>query len=269
LTAFNPKGIEAMIVYSRLVILTLVGLMSWQAASIRCRGQAPYGLPGRPQLGDQSSQAVSRFYHSLGFLRKHAAKLEKIYAGKLPQTREPLQQIQNDAAFLQEKWLAWPQRNPGRRPSYGNVNLDPYYRSLKGAQKLLSELDQAGDKQIVSTIQAVADDLHAKAENCRHSTDGLGKEIKVLVRTKKGTEETAGYEVYCAPIALVAFENEHIRFPKISSPTVFPNLAPGRYAMWLEKEGAKTEPVTQIIGGRGEKEFEIDLLVPPDSAVPK
>jgi hypothetical protein len=50
---------------------------------------------------------------------------------------------------------------------------------------------------------------------------------------------------------LVKFKNEHIRFPKISSPTVYRNLAPGHYAMWLQKENVKTEPVAQTIGGHG------------------
>ena len=115
----------------------------------------------------------------------------------------------------------------------------------------------------------MADDLHAKAENCRYSADGLGKNINVTVRTKKGTAEVPGYEVYCAPMALVKFKNEHIRFPKISSPTAYKNLAPGRYAMWLQKENEKTQPVAQTIGGRGEKELEIDLVVPTESDVPK
>ncbi|MCI0539336.1 MAG: hypothetical protein L0Z50_29360, partial [Verrucomicrobiales bacterium] len=178
-------------------------------------------------------------------------------------------QIQSDAAFLRQKWLAWPQRHPDRKPYYGSLSLDQYLRALRGSQKQLKLLPKVGDAELQRTVKAVADDLHAKAEHCRHSADGLGKEMKVTVRTRKGTAEVAGYEVYCAPMALVKFKNEHIRFPKISSPTVHPNLAPGHYAMWLQKENEKTQPVAQTIGGRGEKEVEIDLPVPAESSALK
>src|SRR4030095_2279952 len=140
---------------------------------------------------------------------------------------------------------------------------------VQGAQKQLKELPKSSDEQILETVKAVAADIHAKAENCRNSADGLGKDIKVTVRTKKGTEEVAGYEVWCAPLALAKFKDEHIRFPKISSPTVFKNLAPGCYVMWLEKEKEKMQPVAQTIGGHGEKELEVDLLIPTETDRPR
>jgi len=208
------------------------------------------------------------YFHALGFLKKSAAELENKQGQRLPEARQPLQQIQSDSAFLQQKWLAWPQHHPRQYPYTGDVKQDAYFRALDRSQKQLKELNKASDEEILRTIKAVADDLHAKAENCRNSTDGLGKHIDVTVRTKRGTAEVGGYEVFCAPMALVPFKNEHIRFPKISSPTVYRNFAPGYYAMWLEKGNEKTQPVAQTIGGHGEKEFEIDLLVPVESGTP-
>jgi hypothetical protein len=195
--------------------------------------------------------------------------LEKSQGERLPETRQPLQQIQSDAAFLEKKWIEWPQRHPGQSPYSANVKFDPYFRALQAMQKQLKESPKSNDEEILGTVKAIAADLHAKAENCRHSADGLGKDIKVTVRTKKGTEEAPGYEVWCAPMALVKFKNEHIRFPKISSPTVFKNFAPGHYVMWLEKGKEKLPPVAQTIGGHGETEFEVDLPVAAESERPR
>ena len=223
-----------------------------------------YKAPGASQEG------VLPYYHSLNWLKTYAAKLEKRHADRLPEARQPLRQIQSDAVFLQQKWLAWPQRHPGQILNYGAVQLDSYFSALEGSKNQLRELQKASDEEILRTVKAVASDLHAKAENCRYSTDGLGKNINVTVHTKKGTAEVPGYEVYCAPVALVKFKDEHIRFPRMSSSqTVYKNLAPGHYAMWLQKENEKTEPVAQTIGGHGEKELEIDLPVPAESSAPK
>jgi hypothetical protein len=225
-----------------------------------------YRGPGLPYEKDQAASYAIDYSLTLGWLKKRAANLEKSHGARLPELLQPLRQIQSDTAFLQQKWLAWPQRHPGQNPYSGNIKLDQYYRALVGSENRLKELSKAGDEEVLQTVKAVADDLHAKAENCRYSADGLGKNIKVTVHTKKGTAEVAGYEVFCAPMALLKFQNEHIRFPRISSPTVYQNFAPGRYGMWLQRENEKTQPVAQTIGGRGEKEVEIDLPIPTESA---
>ncbi len=243
-----------MIIISSAIILT-----SWPACSQPSPGAYP--KPGFRKESGLVSDTVLEFHRSLGWIKSYAEKLEKSHGDRLPQTREPLQQIQNDAKFLQQKWLDWAQRQPRSTPYASDIKLDLYFHALQGAQKQLKDLHKNSDEIIVQTVKDVAADLHAKAENCRHSADGLGKEINVKVRTKKGTEEIPGYEVWCSPIALFKFKNEHKRFPKISSPTVLKNMAPGCYVMWLEKGKEKIEPVTQIIGGHGETELEVDLLV--------
>ena len=240
-----------------------------QAGPIGPAGGPSYPNPGLRQESGRVPDAVIQYHQALGWLKTYAAKLEKSQWDRLPQTRVPLEQIQNDAKFLQQKWLNWAQQNPRAALYTADVRLDQYFRALQGAHRQLEKLEKNNDEAILQTVKEVAADLHAKAENCRYSADGLGKEINVKVRTKKGTEEVAGYEVWCSPIALVKFKDEHKRFPKISSPTLLKNMAPGCYVMWLEKEKKKMEPVTQTIGGHGETELEIDLPIPVETDRPK
>ena len=254
-----------------LIVSCLIGLLSGsaQAAPALPATPAPYKVPGLQPGGTQVSKSVMEYYDALNWLRLYAKKLEKNHGRRLPETRPALLQIQSDALFLQQKWTEWPRLHPGQSPYSGDVKLDRYFRAVQGAYRQLKELPKSNDEQIVETVKAVAADIHAKAENCRNSADGLGKDIKVTVRTKKGTEEVAGYEVWCAPMALAKFKDEHIRFPKISSPTVFKNFAPGFYMMWVEKENEKMQPVAQTIGGHGEKELEVDLLIPAETDRPR
>lgn len=253
------------------VVSCVTVLLSWhvQAYPKGPGGGPRYSKPGDREDGGRVPKPVLEFHQALGWIKTYAARLEKSQGARLPQTRQPLEQIQNDAKFLQQKWLVWAQEHPRSTLYYNDVRRDSYFRSLQGTQRQLEKLHKSSDEVILETITDVAADLHAKAENCRHSTDGLGKEIKVMVRTRKGTEEVAGYEVWCSPRALVKFKDEHIRFPKISSPTILKNMAPGRYEMWVEKGTDKTKPVTQTIGGKGETELEIDLLIPAGSDRPQ
>jgi hypothetical protein len=259
-----------MLLQHALPVACLIGLL---AADSRVGPAQPgplpsYGSPGVGAEGTQIPPAILEYYHALGWIRSYAAKLESIHGRKRPEIIAPLQQIQNDARFLQQKWIEWPRRHPRQRPYAGNVNLDRYFRTLQQTHKLLKALQKSNDGALLETIQAVAEDMRAKAENCRHSADGLGKEIKVTVRTVLGTQEVGGYEVWCAPAALVRFVEEHIRFPRVSSPTVMKNLAPGRYAIWLVKGEEKLRTISQIIGGHGERECDIDLPVHSASEPP-
>jgi hypothetical protein len=212
---------------------------------------------------NQIPSAIIEYYQELGWLKSNAAKLEARYGERMPEIRAPLQQIRSDAEFLQQKWLDWGRRHPRETPYSGrNVKLDRYYRSLRMAQRQLRDLLKSREQEVLPVVQAVAADVHAKSENCRHSADGLGKEINVTVHTRRGVEEVSGYEVWCAPMAFVKYKDEHIRFPRISSPSAIRSLAPGRYGMWVVKDRQASPAVPQTIGGRGERELEIDLLVP-------
>jgi len=256
-----------------LAILALLSLSCVQAAD------GPGGRGGLPKppsygsAGNAAGDSLMEYFHALGAIKRHAGELEKKLAVGRPSTnpRHPsdppdlesmLHSIRQDAEYLQQKWLEWPQRHPGQTPYPMNVKLDPYMRSLEGSAKQLRSALKTGAETGPSLIKAVAADMKAKAGNCRGSADGLGRDIAVKVRTLRGTEEVAGYKVWCAPMALVDFKNEHIRFPKVSSPSEHKKLPPGYYAVWLEKSGEKSKPEGHTIGGKGQTEFELDLTVP-------
>ena len=236
-------------------------LLSW---SVQLMAAGPFDGPGYGQPPGQSDP-VFEYSHTLNWIRIYSEKLEKSHATRLPQLREPLEQLQKDARFLTDRWLEWARKHEGKKLYQADIKLDLYFRSLENAQFTLEKLRKKKDDEILTTVNTLAKDLHFKAESCRASDDGLGKEITVTVRTMRGTNEVAGYEVYCAPMALVKFDKEHIRFPKISSPTQFGTLPPGFYAVWLKKGNLRTEPVGQIIGGDGKKIFPLDIPIPPDT----
>jgi hypothetical protein len=231
-------------------------------------GYSPYAGPPLATEGRQVPGSVLEYYHALGWLRTYAAKLEASCGSRLPETRAPLRQIQQDAQFLQQKWMDWPRLHQKQSPYSGEVKRDPYFRAIQRAYQELKDLPKQPDAVIREQVDALAADVHAKAENCRFSTDGLGKEITVTVCTKRGTKDVPGYVVWCVPLALVKFKDEHIRFPKLSSPTVMKGLAPGCYAIWLEQDQHAFPAVTQTIGGHGEKQLEIDLPVQADEPAP-
>ena len=116
----------------------------------------------------------------------------------------------------------------------------------------------------LAALRDVALDMQLKADNCRNSSDGLGKEIKVKVHTKAGGKEIGGFEVYFVPRGLLDTKNAHDRFPRQSSPTDETTLNPGRYAMWACRKGFTGEPVTLSVGGHGQTRIEVDLEVPAD-----
>lgn len=223
---------------------------------------APYPSAGSGRSSTLVPRAALEYRSALTLLSQESARLEKELDARTPEARTQLQQIRTDAMFLAGKWITWAQRHPQELNYGSSVEQDSYYKSVKGSHRELKRLRGAGDDEIARVVEAIAADLRAKAENCRNSEDGLGRQIRVTVHTKKATAEVAGFEVWFVPIALLAYGDEHQRFPRISSPTVLNNLAPGRYALWARKDGLETDRIPQTIGGKGQSELEIDLLVP-------
>ena len=114
----------------------------------------------------------------------------------------------------------------------------------------------------MALLGIVATDLEVKAEHCRHSPTGLGRTIKVVVRTKRAGEEAPGYEVWFVQKGLYGSKSAYDRFRKQSSPTDERGLAPGGYAVWAQKGKTVFDPTSLRIGGRGEEAVEVDLEVP-------
>jgi hypothetical protein len=173
-----------------------------------------------------------------------------------------LVQIQTNAAFLNDKWETWYRRHAA--PIRYNTR-DDYLESLRGDLRLLNRVNKPkqGEKPL-SVLSDVASDVQLKADNCRNSADGLGKDIKVRVHTKASGKEIGGFEVYYVPRGLLDIKSAHDRFPRQSSPTDEKILCPGRYAVWACKKGFSGQAVTQAIGGHGETRLEMDLEVPAE-----
>jgi hypothetical protein len=204
-------------------------------------------------------------YHlALGWVKQAADDLEKRWRDRLSAeaTRE-LAAIREDAEYLQARWKAWAADRTRKQVYTGRTKSELYYRSLQGFQRSMKQVLRSRDvNEVQKVIAEVAADMRLKASNCRHSDDGLGKDIVVRVRTLRGTDEVSGCEVWCVPRALLEFKNSHVRFPKVSSPAVISDLSSGNYLLWVTSKGVTSERVPQTIGGSGEKEVEIDLLVP-------
>lgn len=175
--------------------------------------------------------------------------------------REQLKQIIADATFLQESWAAWINRRgeaylPGR---------DRYFERLKQLTSLLRQAEKTDSAEERSNlITTVAEDMQLKAANCRASEDGLGKSVEVRVNTVGSDGAQSGYQVWFVPRGFFSVEAEHDRFHRLSSPTETIQVPPGGYLMWAEKDGRKTEPVVQRLGGKGREETLIDLVVPAE-----
>jgi hypothetical protein len=188
--------------------------------------------------------------------------LSKTLGVKNPEAASLLAQIQTNALFLETKWNVWfDAHSKSRQYAKG----DDYLRSLQRANRLLDRIGKEKDDQkALGALRDVALDLQTKTDNCRHSADGLGREIKVKVHTKAAGKEIGGYEVYFVQKGMFDVKSAHDRFPQQSSPTNEKILSPGGYAMWVRKKEFTGEPVTMRIGGRGETHLEVDLEVPSD-----
>jgi hypothetical protein len=97
----------------RLILIScLAGLLS---CAVEAEVGGPVGGTAYKYPGpSQNRGSVIDYVQSLGFLKKYAEMLERSHAARIPEARPPLQQIQSDATFLQQKWLAWPHSHPGR-----------------------------------------------------------------------------------------------------------------------------------------------------------
>ncbi len=133
------------------------------------------------------------------------------------------------------------------------------FRMLGAAAK------EADGKRAVAILREVADDVRIKADHCRNSTRGLGKDVIVQVETRKGDKVDLGWQVFYK-YRIYQFSERYTpqRFPKPSSPTQY-ELPAGKYLIWAEKPGgpkplrSKEDLVTV---GEGKQQLEWVLVVP-------
>jgi len=173
-----------------------------------------------------------------------------------------LRQIQTNAQFLHDKWEAWFDVHV-RPKTYSPA--DSYLVSVRADNRQLRNLKkEKNPAKTLAVLRDVASDLQIKADNCRHSGDGLGKEIGVKVHTKAGGREIGGYEVFYVSKGMFDVKSAHDRFPRQSSPTDEKILCPGGYEFWVRKNKFTSEPVPMGIGGHGETHLEVDVAVPAE-----
>lgn len=216
------------------------------------------GGPGYGGIGDRYSAQADYKVVWQG-IKVSTSDLLKTIGATNAEAAALLRQIQTNAAFLERKWNGWFYSHPQQ----GQYSAgDQYWASLRGESRLLSQMKKEKDGQkALGLLRDVAQDLEIKAENCRYSKDGLGKEIKVKVHTKAGEKEVGGYEIYFVARGMLDVKSAHDRFGRQSSPTDEKILAPGRYAMWVRKNGVNGDPITLRIGGHGETHIEVDIAV--------
>ena len=173
-----------------------------------------------------------------------------------------LVQIQTNAQFLERKWDIWFRMHNQQRTYAGP---EDYLITLRASDRQLGQLKKENaPEKILPVLRDVAFDIQLKADNCRNSADGLGKEIRVKVHTKANGKEVGGYEVFYVSKGMLEVKSAHDRFPRQSSPTDEKILCPGGYAFWARKQNVTNAPVTLGIGGHGETSLDVDVEVPAE-----
>lgn len=223
----------------------------------------PHRLPGFGSLGyDQPYDPQPDYWHEWGSLSALTDSLLKSIGATNAEAALLLRQVQTNALFLHAKWNAWFDTH-ARSKNYSPGDI--YLSSLRADNRQLSRAKKEKDAaKILAAVRDVALDLQIKADNCRHSGDGLGKEIRVKVHTKADGREIGGYEVFYVSKGMFDVKSAHDRFPRQSSPTDEKILCPGGYALWARKGGFTSEPVPMGIGGHGETHLEVDIAVPAE-----
>ncbi len=200
------------------------------------------------------------YWHEFAIMKAATEKLLATIGATNAEAAQLSQQTQTNAQFLHDKWDVWFNTHV-RSQKYARD--DAYLAALKADNwqlyKIRNEKDAA---KILAVLHGVATDMQIKADNCRNSGDGLGKEIKVKVHTKANGQEASGYEVFFVSEGMFDVNSAHDRFPRQSSPTDEKILPPGSYKLWTRKDKFTSEPVAMGIGGHGETRLEVDLTVP-------
>jgi hypothetical protein len=220
-------------------------------------------LPGYVGSGDpMPNDPQSDYRWEWATMKSATDSLLKTFGATNAAAAVLLQQVQTNAQFLHDKWNAWFDTHV---PPKTYSPADPYLVSLRADNRQLSNLKKEKDPvKTLAVLRDIAFDLQIKADNCRHSGNGLGKEIRVKVHTKAGDREISGYEVFYVSKGMFDVKSAHDRFPRQSSPTDEKILCPGGYELWARKNNFTSEPVPMGIGGHGETHLEVDIAVPAE-----
>jgi len=223
----------------------------------------PHRLPGFGDPSyDQPYDPQPDYWHEWGSMAALTDSLLKSIGATNAEAALLLRQVQTNSMFLHAKWNAWFDTH-ARSKNYSPT--DSYLDSLRADNRQLGRAKKEKDAaQTLAMVRDVAFDLQIKADNCRNSGDGLGKEIRVKVHTKADGKEIGGYEVFYVSKGMFDVKSAHDRFPRQSSPTDEKILCPGGYKLWVRKDKFTSEPVAMGIGGHGETHLEVDISVPSE-----
>jgi hypothetical protein len=147
--------------------------------------------------------------------------------GTHPQAADIVAGSSADLAYLVSRW------------HWGEFVSAAYQENLVGDFRMLASAAQEPDaNRAFAVMKAVAEDLKIKAEHCRDSTRGLGKDVDFSVRTIRSGDgqEERGILVYYK-LGIYEFTNDSKvigRFLKLSSPTTA-QLPVSNYYMWTVK----------------------------------
>ena len=267
----DDRGLTALMMAARNGNLGMMQALLSRGADASVRDGQGQGVFEWAELSAITSKYVVAFLADHGLARETPrrstaveapqvkASLEAlaVLVSRIPPASAPLRAAQGRAATallqLQALSAKWPADSP-----------EDYRDNLSGDVKALEGALTAGNVDaLVATTQSVAEDLEVKLEHCNRSGGKLGGSVTVRVRTVKGGDESASWQVFYMPRVFEAAPNASPDlFPQLSSPTE-DTLVPGRYVMWAR------DPVSSRVGertvvkvGEGKKELVLDLPVP-------
>ena len=267
----DERGLTALMMAARNGNLGMMQALLSRGADASVRDGQGQGVFEWTELSTATSKYVVAFLTDHGVARETPrrataveppqvkASLEAlaVLVSRIPPASAPLRAAQRRAATallqLQALSAKWPADSP-----------EDYRDNLSGDVKALERALTTGNVDaLVATTESVAEDLEVKLEHCNRSGGKLGGSVTVRVRTVKGRDEIASWQVFYMPRVFEAAPNASPDlFPQLSSPTE-DTLVPGRYVMWAR------DPVSSRVGertvvkvGEGKKELVLDLPVP-------
>ena len=163
--------------------------------------------------------------------------------------------------------IGWPNYYAGAIDGAGPAPAPPappkeYQKSLdRDLDVCQAALHNKSGKEQWRFIEAVWQDLEIKDWDCHRA--GMGRLIRVSVRTVQHGEVVNGWEVFYRFETTSVLNTEELRFPNLTSPAEA-ELPPGVYLLYarnfLRGKEIKTRPIVLRMFGRGS--FPCDLQIP-------
>lgn len=189
---------------------------------------------------------------ALDSISRCAAAVGRKLGGSDSKAGELAAEANAEASYLISRW------------QWGEFVSAAYQENLVGDFRMLASAAEEPDPGIaLAILKAVVEDLKIKADHCRKSNRGLGKDLDVDVKTIRKTKEEPGLVVYYK-LYIYAFKKGSMppeRFNRLSSPTS-KKLPAGRYLLWAGQPDPPPLAKLDVLDVVGKDKIEFDLLVP-------